>query len=193
MSLKRKTQNVLSSPTNRSRMFSAVNIRLQTQLQIKFEIVKKFKISWNLYGLFLTFIYLQCFVRTHSPKTAHTGISCSRVAFLTQTSPLLQQQQEQVCNKKLTSHQRTAFLCVGCAVPYFYDEGPQLMKFTTGCIHYENALISCIKVQWDIRVPLMTLIVILIWLTFLPSRLLSARSITKVLTSAISMEHTDFI
>lgn len=174
-------------------MFSAVNICLQTQLQIKFEIVKKFKISWNLYGLFLTFIYPQCFVRTHSPKTAHTGISCSRVAFLTQTSPLLQQQQELVCNKKLTNHQRTGILCIGCTVSYFYDEGPQLMKFTTGCIHYENTLISRIKVQRDIHVPLMTLIVILIWVTFLPSRLLSVRSITKVLTLAISMEHTDFI
>lgn len=174
-------------------MFSAVNICLQTQLQIKFEIVKKLKISWNLYGLFLTFSYLQCFVRTHSPKTAHAAISRLRVAFLTQTSPLLQQQQEQVCNKMLTNHQRTAILWLGCTVPYCYDEGPQLMKCTTGHVHYENSLISRIKVQWDIQIPLMILIVILIWLTFLPSRLFSVRSITKVLALAISMEHTDFI
>jgi len=54
-------------------------------------------------------------------------------------------------------------------------------------------LISHMKVQWDIQVPLMILIVILISLTLLPSRLFPVISITKVLTLAISTEHTDFI
>lgn len=55
------------------------------------------------------------------------------------------------------------------------------------------SLISYIKVQWDIQVPLMILIVILISLAFLPSRLFPVISIAKVLALAISIEHTDFI
>lgn len=63
-------------------------------------------------------------------------------------------------------------------------------KFST---LWKYSLISHMKVQWDVQVPLMILIVILIWLTFLPWRIFSVISIMKILTLAISIEHTDFI
>lgn len=81
-----------------------------------------------------------------------------------------------------------------CAGPHSSEEQLSLWNslWNTGIIKI-LPLISYIKVQWGIQVPLMILIVILISITFLPSRLFPVISTAKVLALAISTEHTDFI
>lgn len=92
-----------------------------------------------------------------------------------------------------TTHRRWATAPVSCALRYCYAESTQLRKFPTAYIHYKNTLIFHRKVQGDIQAPLMILIIILISLTFLPSRLFHVITAAKVLTLAIPTEHRDFI